>query len=279
MYRQKDRQKNKKKDGQKDGQRRRTTLVVAAVALLPLAAACGGERADGGSASADAGRAPVTGVHWKVDSVTVDGTTHRAPQRAHLRIDAGGKAEGSLGCNRFTARAAVDADRVRLSDATTTEMACDDIPMAVEEALGRTLTAGPLTTDADADGDRLTLTTPGGDTVRLSKRQDAPLHGTTWTVTEPGGGTGRAHLTFDDARNSVAGRLGCNTVRAGATVRDGHITLGAPVTTRMMCEDSLMDTEKRLLRLFDGPLSYRIDQRTLTLTSENGQTVRAVADR
>ncbi|MEV5885409.1 META domain-containing protein [Streptomyces sp. NPDC052020] len=262
---------------QKDKKRQRTTLAVAAAALLPLAAACGSERADGGSASAGAGRAPVTGVHWKIDSVTVDGATHRAPRRAHLRIEAGGRAEGSLGCNRFTARAAVDADRVRLSDATATEMACDDIPMAVEEALGRALTAGPLTTDAD--GDRLTLTTPGGDTVRLSRAQDAPLYGTTWTVTEPGGGAGRAHLVFDDAKNSVSGRLGCNTARAGATVRDGHITLGAPVTTRMMCEDSLMDTEKRLLRLFDGPLSYRIDQRTLTLTSENGQTVRAVADR
>ncbi|NEY34871.1 META domain-containing protein [Streptomyces sp. PRKS01-65] len=262
---------------QKDRHQQRMILAAAAAALLPLAAACGSERADGGGTPADAGETPVTGVHWKVDSVTVDGTTHRAPQRAHLTIDAGGRAEGSLGCNRFTARATVDGDRVRLSDATATEMACDDIPMAVEEALSRTLTAGPLTTGAE--GDRLTLTAPGGDTVRLSRHEDAPLYGTKWTVTGPGGGAGRAHLTFDDAGDSVSGRLGCNSAHARATVRDGHITLGAPVTTRMMCEDSLMDTEKRLLKLFESPLRYRIDQQTLTLTSENGQTVRAVADR
>lgn len=262
---------------QKDKQKQRMTVAAAAALLLPLTAACGSERADDGSTSADAGKAPVTGVRWKVDSVTVDGTTHRAPERAHLRIDAGGRAEGSLGCNRFTARAAVDGGHLRLSDATATEMACDDIPLAVEEALSRTLTAGPLTTGAD--GDRLTLTAPGGDTVQLSRQRDASLYGTKWTVTEPGGGSGRAHLTFDDAKNSVSGHLGCNSARAEATVRDGHITLGAPVTTRMMCEDSLMDTEKRLLKLFEAPLSYRIDQQTLILTSENGQTVRAVADR
>ncbi|MEU0740041.1 META domain-containing protein [Streptomyces sp. NPDC006134] len=259
--------------------KQRITLTVAAAALLPLAAACGSEKAGGGSASADAGKAPVTGVHWSVDSVTVDGTTHRAPDRAHVRIDAGGRAEGSLGCNRFSARAAVDGDRVRLSDATATEMACDDTPLAVEEALSRTLTAGPLTAEADAGGDRLTLTAPDGDTVRLSKRQDAPLYGTQWTVTAPGGGATRAHLTFDDAKDTVSAHLGCNTAHAGATVRDGSLTLGAAVATRRVCEDSLMDTEKRLLRLFGSRADYRIEQQTLTLTSENGTTVRAVADR
>jgi heat shock protein HslJ len=39
-----------------------------------------------------------------------------------------------------------------------------------------------------------------------------------------------------------------------------------------------MAAEKRLLGLFDGKVAYRIDQETLTLTSEDGTTVRAVAD-
>ncbi|GAA2453191.1 META domain-containing protein [Streptomyces glaucus] len=246
--------------------------LAAAVLLLPLAAACGDERADSGAA--DTGR-PVTGVRWSVDSVTVDGTTHRAPAAAHLTIDDGGRAEGAYGCNRFSARAAVDGDRVRLSGTTATETACGERPMTFERALARTLADGELR--ARVRDDRLTLTTGAGDTVRLTERRDAPLHGTRWTVTAPDGG-GRAHLAFDGEKGTVSGSLGCNRVHARAAVRDGHITLGAPSTTRMMCEDSLMAVEKTLLRLFDGRSGYRVEHRTLTLTSEDGTSVRAVAD-
>ncbi|BFO22808.1 hypothetical protein SHKM778_91960 [Streptomyces sp. KM77-8] len=87
----------------------------------------------------------------------------------------------------------------------------------------------------------------------------------------------RAHLTFDRRDGTVAGRLGCNQVNADATVRDGHITLGVPSLTRMVCEDSLMDGEKALTKLFGGTVDYRIEGQTLTLTSQNGTSVRAVA--
>ncbi|WP_320774746.1 META domain-containing protein [Streptomyces sp. CRN 30] len=144
--------------------------------------------------------------------------------------------------------------------------------MEAEKSLARTLAAGPLTTEVD--GDRLTLTTADGDTVGLSERQDTPLDGTEWTVA---GSAGRARLTFDQEKGTLTGSLGCNRVNAEATIRDGHITVGEPATTRMMCEDSRMATEKRLLALFDQRIDYRIDQQTLTLTSGNGTTVRAVA--
>ncbi|KAF3466246.1 META domain-containing protein [Streptomyces sp. Tu 3180] len=252
--------------------KQRTTLTAAL--LVPFLAACGSEKAGGGSGSARA-EEPVTGIRWSVDSVTVDGTTHRAPDGAHVTLDGEGRAEGSYGCNTFSARAAQDGDRITLSDATSTEMACDDKPMDFEHALSRTLTDSALR--ARVNDDRLTLTTDAGDTVRLSRSEDAPLHGTKWTVTTPAA-DGRAHLTFDERERTVSGSLGCNRVEAGATVRDGHITLGTPSTTRMMCEDSLMAAEKSLTKLFDGTLTYSVDHRTLTLTSENGTEVRAVAE-
>ncbi|MBQ0827901.1 META domain-containing protein [Streptomyces tagetis] len=230
-----------------DRKRQRTTLTVAAVAaLVPLVAACGSRPAPAGSAGADR---PLTGVDWSVDSVTADGTTHRAPDGARVRIGEDGTAEGSLGCNRFTARADLSEGRIRLSEVTSTEMACENTSTEFEGTLSRTLTQGPLTPRAE-DGGGLTLTTPAGDTVRLSE--------------ERGGGT------------AAAGLRG-NHVRAGATVRDGHITLGRASTTRMMCEDSLMDTEKRLTSLFDGGAAHRVDQRNSPLTSQNGAVVRAGA--
>lgn len=263
------------------------TLTVAALAaLVPFAAACGSEKAadDTGSGSVGAGGQRVTGVRWSIDSVTVDGTTHRAPDAAHVRIDEGGEAAGSTGCNSFSARADVenqgdgDGQRIRISDAMFTEKACDQTPAGFEKSLGRALTSGSLTTKGEGEG--LALTTADGDTVRLSRSEDAPLHGTKWAVDTPGqkGEKGRAVLTFDQDTETVSGRLPCNRVNAAATVSDGHITLGAPSTTRMVCEGSLMDAEKRLLGLFDGKVTYRIDQQTLTLTSEDGATVRAVAD-
>jgi heat shock protein HslJ len=265
MYRQKQQKK----------QQRSVSLTAAAVAVLvPLAAACGSEKADGGSGSVGAGTS-VTGVRWSIDSVTVDGTTHRAPDSARVRIDAGGETTGSTGCNTFGARATVDGDRVRFSDTAFTEKGCTGTPAGFEKSLGHALGA-ELT--ARTHGERLTLTTPDGDTLELSREQDTPLYGTEWTLTEPGP-AGRAHLTFDRDAKTVTGRLPCNRVTAPATVSDGRITLGAPTTTRMMCEDSLMDAEKRILRLFEGRADYRIVQDTLTLTSEDGDTVRAVAGR
>ncbi|KOG30845.1 META domain-containing protein [Streptomyces resistomycificus] len=258
-------------DTQKDRQKRRLALTAtAAVALVPFAAACGNEKADGGSVRA----APaVTGVHWSVDSVTVDGTTHQAPADAHVEIT-DGKAAGNYGCNHFSAKAVVEGDGIRLSDPTSTGMACEDQPMAFERTLARTLAAGTLKTAVE-DG-HLTLTTEAGDRVELTKAKDAPLYGTTWTVTSPAG-TDKAHLTFDKKAGKVTGSLGCNKVNADATVRDGRITLGAPSTTRMVCDASLMNVEKELLGLFDGTVSYRLDHRTLSLTSENDDIVTAVA--
>ncbi|MFD8201975.1 META domain-containing protein [Streptomyces sp. NPDC059701] len=250
------------------------TLTVAAVAaLVPLAAACGSEKADGGSGSVGADR-PFTGVRWSIDSVTVDGTTHKAPDTARVRIDDSGEAAGSTGCNTFSARADVDGERVRLSDAAFTEKACEKTPVDFEKSLGRVLSDGSLT--ADTGSDRLTLTTSAGDTVRLSRPGNASLYGTEWAVTAPGG-QGRAHLTFDKEAGTVSGRLPCNHVDARATVRDGHITLSGVTTTRMMCEGSLMNAEKRMLRFFEGRIDYRTDAETLTLTSEDGTVVRAVA--
>ncbi|MFJ9345000.1 META domain-containing protein [Streptomyces sp. NPDC101237] len=137
--------------------------MTATAVLVPLAVACGGERAGAPVASGP----PVTGTEWTVAAVTADGTTRDAPSGAHLRID-DGRAAGSLGCNRFTATARVTDGRIRLSGLRTTRMACDGARTAFERALARTLTAGPLATRAD--GRELTLTEAGGDRVELVEK-------------------------------------------------------------------------------------------------------------
>lgn len=271
--------------------KQRLTLTTAALLLLPLAAACGTAKAgSSGSDSAAASRTETfTGVRWNVDTLTVDGTAQRPPDgTAHLKIGDDGKVEGSLGCNMMRGDATVEGDSVRFGDEfASTAMACEGSAGKFEMALGTTLRDGPL--KADADGEHLTLTTDDGDRVALTKEENAPLYGTTWTVTALGNADGtseslpykaesEAYLTFDKKTGKVSGSLSCNTVNATATVSDGHITLGTPSTTKMMCDGSLIDVEMRLLRLFDSTVAYEVNDRTLTLTSENGETVTAGAD-
>ncbi len=247
-------------------------LTLAALTLLPLAVACGSQ--DAGSDTVGARPASLTGVHWAVDDVTVDGKTSKAPGTAYLRIADGGEVKGNLGCNTFAADASVDDGHVSFDKMSATEMACENVRPDFETTLADTLSDGTLTTRRD--GDRLTLTTKDGDRVTLTRKADAPLYGTKWTITTPNSG-GKAHLTFDKKSGLVTGSLGCNRVKAEATVRDGRITLGSASTTRMMCDTSLMHTEKTLLGLFDGTVKYELDHRTLTLTSENGKSTNAVA--
>ncbi|MET8946595.1 META domain-containing protein [Streptomyces sp. NPDC004542] len=144
--------------------RKRRITRTAAAALVPLAVACGGERAGSGSVAV---RQPVTGVDWRVDSVTADGALHRAPASARLRIDEGGRAAGNLGCNQFSARATVRGDRITFGDLRTTRMACDRPRMTFERTLARALAGQTLTVRTD-DG-KLTATNGHGDRVHLTR--------------------------------------------------------------------------------------------------------------
>lgn len=264
-------------------------LTLSVLTLLPLAVACGTETPGGGAAGAGASSVTaasgVTGVHWTVDSLTVDGRTSRSPGGAYLRVGRDGRVSGNLGCNGFGATATLKGDRVDLGEVRMTEMACPTVPMAFEDRLLRALGQDPLTTAVK--GDKLTLTTGAGDRVGLTREPDAPLNGTKWTITSTGTGDvsrslpegAVAYLVLNERDSTVSGRLGCNRVSARAVVRDGHITLGAPRTTRMVCDGSLMDIERTLLGLFGGTVDYTLDHRSLALTSANGTSVTASAER
>lgn len=145
--------------------KQRLLLTPAAAVLLALSVACGTGKADSGAVSPVQ---PVTGIDWRVDGLTVGGTTRHAPATARLRIDTDGKAAGNLGCNQFSARATVHGDRITLGDLRTTRMACTPDRMDFERALARALTTGTLV--AKAGHGKLTLTDGDGDRVHLSRR-------------------------------------------------------------------------------------------------------------
>ncbi|WP_216589447.1 META domain-containing protein [Streptomyces brasiliscabiei] len=274
---------------------KRLRLTLTALALFPLTllAACGTESSgDSGSGNVGSGtstaeKSSVTDVRWKVDSLTVGDQTRQAPDGAWLRIADDGEVEGNYGCNTFGSTAAFKDDGIDFETARSTEMACGDAPMKFEESFARTLDTGTFTARTTDGG--LTLTTGDGDTVKLSEEKPAELYGTKWRIDSlmdhdvatslPEAARGKAWFTFDKKAGTLSGSVGCNDISAKATVSEDRITLGSPRTTRKMCSDSLMAAERSFLELFRGTVEYRIDHRSITLTSENDAGIGAVADK
>lgn len=119
--------------------------------------------------------APLTGVVWKADSVTVDGTRHPAPDKpsAWLRFDAEkGTVSGSDGCNASGGGAEIDTTTQTITpadDRRSTAIACYRAPALTEHFPP---SAGPLR--AETTTDTLTLTAPNGDTVLLHAEAEPP---------------------------------------------------------------------------------------------------------
>ncbi|MFF9013045.1 META domain-containing protein [Streptomyces sp. NPDC014870] len=262
----------------------RTTAAAAVLASLVVLSACGTQKSgsdpgSGAGAGTVAPDVPVTGVHWKFETVTTAGEESRAPDGAHIEITKDGKASGNSGCNGFGAEVSVQGDTVTVKQGLGTEMACSGERGAFEAVLQKVLTGSMK---AKLDGDRLTLTSPDGrNTVALTSEPPAPLTGTTWTVDSllsgetatslPQGSEGKATFVIDkDGR--VRGNLGCNRFTATAKVTPDTLTVTGPVaTTRMICTGPQMQLETKLYELLDGSLSYELGHRSLTLTGADGE--------
>ncbi|GLV87829.1 hypothetical protein Slala03_75180 [Streptomyces lavendulae subsp. lavendulae] len=122
--------------------------------------------------------------------------------------------------------------------------------------------------------------TPDGAATR-PPAVDAPLTATTWTVGAVDGTAAPAgrEASFSLAPDGqVSGTLGCNRFSAPVTVTGTTLTIGPPTTTRMACEGPAGEQERVLTALFAaGPLTWRVHDRTLTLTAPDGRNLTAEA--
>ncbi|MFG3496246.1 META domain-containing protein [Streptomyces sp. NPDC047928] len=254
-----------------------TAAVLAALLALTACGTEGGGAGPGDGAGTVRPDLPVTGAHWIVGSVTVDGRKTASPTPS-AHVEFGEKdAKGNFGCNHFTAEADIEGDTVTVGTTTMTEMACDGPVQNFEDALRETF-SGRLT-GAVKDG-VLTLTAADGDTITLSEQPPAPLVGTVWSIDSllsgetamslPAGTEGRAYLTIGDD-GSARGNLGCNTFTSTVKTKGDTMTLGRLATTRKMCEGPGMELERSLLKTLNaGTVTYDLDHRQLTVTAPDG---------
>ncbi|MBT2478534.1 META domain-containing protein [Streptomyces sp. ISL-94] len=108
--------------------------------------------------------APLTVTQWTVDSLisgaSVSSVPAEAAGKAWFTLAADGAASGVLGCNRFSAKAAVEGATLTFGPVTSTRMACEGPAGEVERTLTELFGSGPLTWEIQ--GQALTLTAADG---------------------------------------------------------------------------------------------------------------------
>ncbi|MDV5147150.1 META domain-containing protein [Streptomyces sp. SBC-4] len=264
---------------------RALAALVPLLLLTATATACGTEQGPGAApaGTVDPGL-PVSGTHWSIKAVTVDGRRSTAPADARVEFEEDGRAQGNTGCNHFGATAEVNGDVVTVTQHQITMRGCPGDRDRFEKALV-TAFSGPL--KGTIKGERFTLaSTDGRNGLELAAEPGAPLRGTTWKIDSlvsggtaaslPAGASKARFVLGEDGR--VTGNLGCNNFAATARVDGTTLTVEGPAaTTRMMCASAEMELETKLYELLDGPLTYRHDHRTLTLTDPSGEGLTATA--
>ncbi|MBD0709171.1 META domain-containing protein [Streptomyces sp. CBMA291] len=253
--------------------------------LVLLLAGCGTAGAGGPGPGAVPPDLPVAGTYWTIGAVTVDGQRSAAPDGARLAFGTDGQVHGDNGCNSFGATVAVRGDLLTVSPGGSTAKACPEDRGRFESAWTKAFT-GPLR--GTLKGQALTLTAPDGrNSLELKAEPSAPLRGTPWRIDGLVSGETASALPTDSgtkarlvigADGRITGNLGCNNFSATARVEGGTLTVEGPAaTTRMMCSSPQMRLETQLYALLDGPLAYRLDHRTLTLTTPEGKGFTATA--
>ncbi|MDT9684308.1 META domain-containing protein [Streptomyces sp. TRM76323] len=259
-----------------------TTCLLPVLAATAALAGCSGGSggSDPGQGAGDRPDIPLAGTYWTIDGLTLDGAEKAAPSPTmYVEFTPDAKVRGNPDCNGFGADLTIDGDTITAKQLPSTLKGCGDAVNAFASDF-REVFAGRLTARLHDGGDRLTLTAPDGNAIALSERLDAPLEGTEWNVDTllegrtatslPAGATGKPHLTIGIDR-TVRGNLGCNTFTAVVKADGDKLTFGRIALTRRMCAAPQNELEQKLYgTLSSGPVTYRIQQRTLTVTAQDG---------
>jgi heat shock protein HslJ len=250
----------------------RTPLAVLTLIALVSLAACGED--DGGSAAQGDS---LEGTPWVVESGLKTPGWEKTPPGATFQD---GAVSGSSGCNRFHASYELEGDSLKLGAIATTEMACPEPAMTVEQEYVDALRS--VAGWRIEDGVLVLLDEGGAELLRL--REPSPVG--TWTATSVRlpdsvssliAGTEISATFADDG--TLTGSAGCNSYRATYTLAGGDLRIGAPVATKMACTSpaGVMEQEQAYLTALPQTRGYEIDGNGLTLLTAEGTIVATFA--
>lgn len=237
--------------------------IVAAVTLL---AGCGAE------ASADA----LTNSEWELDEL--NGRDVLDDVSVTMFLGADGELSGSGGCNRYVGTwETEDNYQITLEASGTTMMACDEPIAGQEQAFLDALAAAVR---FDLERDKLELYDSEGRAVaEFDRLRPASLTRTRWEATAiTDGQQGVVPLLegttitalFEGADDRLSGSAGCNTYMTSFSHDGDEISIETPATTRMACDQPIMDQEVQFLQALEQASTLELGHETLYLRAEDG---------
>jgi heat shock protein HslJ len=251
----------------------RSVLTVAAVLALS-AASC----ADDGDDGSGDGGGTLEGVTWVLQASSIDELVADAP--ANARVDlvfTAGEIAGQSACNRYGGPYETDGSSISFGDLFSTNMACEQPLMDVEAAYLGALSG----VDAfEVSAEELVLT--GGDVRLAFDAEAAPeplaLVGTAWSLDSVGTGSDAVssplagtEVTLELLGDGTAsGSGGCNRFNTSYETDGATISFGPVASTRMACEEDVMDQEAMVLGALESAATYAIVGDVLTLSDADG---------
>ncbi len=194
---------------------------------------------------------------------------------------ANGKLSGSGGCNQYSADYTTTAsDGITITQPISTLMACAE-PIMQQET--RYLSLLQQATKYEILGSQLTLFDKNGTKILSYKKRVNPAGITgTWNLMNYNNGKGavqsvlagsKTNAVFGTDRN-LSGSGGCNQSSAEYTTTESNgITITQPASTRMACENDLMQQETQYFSLLPTAAKYEISEDQLTLFNSSGTKI------
>lgn len=227
----------------------------------------------------------LTGVRWVLTSyVNAAGEVVEAlaDREATAEFAADGRVAGNATCNNYFAGYTVDGDKLTISQAGSTMMACNP-PEAMQQEMDFLAALQSAATFA-IDGDQLTIANEAGETVLTFKAAvQAALVGTNWVATMYNTGTEAVTnvlegttITANFAEDgSLNGSAGCNNFMSSYTLDGQNVTIQPPATTRKLCPEpaGIMEQEAAFVSMLPQATTYTISGSNLELRTAEGALI------
>jgi len=217
--------------------------------------------------------APLPGTKWEL--VSLAGAAPVKGTSLTLFFGNDDKAGGDAGCNTYSGTYKVSGSSLTFGAMMSTMMACDPAIMNQEQAY---LKALGDTKSYEATANQLTLKDGSGSTLAVfAPYKPAALTGN-WDAIGINNGkqavvsvmNGTKVTAVFGADGTLTGNDGCNTYNGTYKTDGDKITIGPIATTRMACEQAVMDQETAYLNALANAANYTLGKGSLELRDASG---------
>jgi heat shock protein HslJ len=221
-----------------------------------------------------AGNAPaLPGTKWEL--VTLNGAAPVKGTSVTLFFGEDSKAGGNASCNTYGGSYTIIGSSLTFGPMMSTMMACEPAIMDQEQAYLKALgdtksfeaTSDKLTLK-DSSGNALAIFTPYQPSALVGEWQAIAINNGKEAVVSVMNGTTVTAIFGADGK--LTGNGGCNTYNGTYTLDGDKITIGPLATTRMACEQAVMDQETAYLNALAKASTYTLGKGTLELRDADG---------